>query len=135
MGELAKSAVSLGFWDDDLDPVLVTELLECEPTVGVAKDGEWITATGAAKTARSGSWRLLVERREPGDLEGQIREVLSLVTSDMSRWDRLPKFEKARLFCGLFLADLNEGSSISAETLAMIAERGLSLELDIYSAD
>jgi hypothetical protein len=135
MVELAKSSVSLGFWDDALDPVLVSELLECEPSVGVAKGGEWTTATGVTKIAPTGSWRLKVARREPGDLGGQIREVLSLVTSDLSRWGRLPKFEKARLFCGIFLAAHNEGSSISAETLARIAERGLSLELDIYGAD
>ncbi len=135
MGELSRSAVSLGFWDDNLDPTLVSDLLECEPTVGVAKNGEWVTATGATKIAYTGFWRIKVARRSPGDLDGQIREVLSLVTSDLSRWDRLPTFEKSRLFCGLFLADANEGSSISSETLAMIAERRLSLELDIYSAD
>ena len=135
MGGLAKSSVTLGFWDDDLDPELVTELLDCEPTVGVRKGNTWVTSIGVEKIALTGSWRLKVERRMPGDIESQIEELLSQVTADISRWNQLPQSANGRLFCGLFLEEANEGVSLSASIIRKVAERGLSLELDIYSKD
>ena len=135
MAALHESAVSLGFWDDDLDPALISKTLECTPTVAVAKGELWRTASGIEKTAVTGSWRLKVARRSPGDLEGQIEELLSLATSDVDCWKSLPRFGRSRLFCGLFLSEFNEGVSLSNSLIAKIAERGLRLELDIYAPD
>jgi hypothetical protein len=38
-------------------------------------------------------------------------------------------------FCGLFLDEMNEGISLSPDTLAAIGSRGLSSGLDIYGPD
>ncbi|MEL7445821.1 MAG: DUF4279 domain-containing protein [Pseudomonadota bacterium] len=127
--------MSLGFWDDELEPGVSSRMLECTPTVGVAKGGLWRTAAGVEKVAVTGSWRLEVERRTPGDLDGQIEELFSHMTGDLDRWNSLPRYDRARLFCGLFLSEFNEGLSLPNSLLVKIADRGLSLELDIYAPD
>ena len=56
-----------------------------------------------------------------------------LLTSDLTVWKELGDRHAGHLFVGLFLAHGNEGLSISPTSLAAIAERGLALDLDIYS--
>lgn len=132
MADLADCIVTLGFWDDNLDPSMVTVLLGRAPTVGVKKGESWVTAHGRTKIAPTGSWRLEIDQEDSGDLENKIEAVLSLVTSDLTKWAKLPKVERAQLFCGLFMHDRNEGLGLSCSILQEIAARGLALELDLY---
>lgn len=135
MGILHKSAASIGFYGDDLDPTEITAALGAEPTVGVAKGGQWETKSGAIKTAVSGSWRLAAERCEPGDLDGQINSLLDRLSSDLVAWRSLSERHRGRAFCGLFLNSGNEGLSLQPETLLRLGERGLLIDLDIYGLD
>lgn len=132
MGTPESSAASIGFYGDDLDPSEITRQLGCEPTVGVAKGGTWITEMGAEKVARTGSWRLVAERRAPADLDGQIRHLFSAINDDFAAWRSLAGRFRGRVFCGVFLASGNDGLTLRPETLRMIGERGLVLDLDIY---
>lgn len=132
MGIPESSAASIGFYGDDLDPAEITRRLDCKPTVGVAKGGTWTTKMGAEKTARTGSWRLLADRRSPADLDGQIRQLLSAMNDDLEAWKSLAGRFRGRVFCGLFLASGNDGLTLRPETLLMIGQRGLVLDLDIY---
>ena len=133
MAELLDCIVTLGFWDDDLNPELFTELLECQPTVGVKKGEVWVTEHGRTKIAPTGSWRVEVDKEVSGNLETKIAMVLSLVTDDLSRWKRLPASERAQLFCGMFMDDVNEGVGLSQSILQQVSDRGLALELDLYA--
>lgn len=135
MGELHKTAASLRFFGDDLDPEELTRRLGRAPTVGVRKGGIWLTSRGAEKTAHRGQWRVTVERRSPGDLDGQVAELLSPLSTDLAVWNDLTSRFKADVFCGLFLNEFNEGLSLSLETLKALGLRGLSLDLDIYGPD
>ena len=132
MGALHKSAVSIGFYGDDLDPVEITSTLGGEPTVGVRKGGTWLTASGAEKVAVRGSWRVQAERCEPADLNGQIDRILSGLSGNLDAWQDLSARYRGRVFCGLFLASGNEGVRLTSETLRAIGERGLALDMDIY---
>jgi hypothetical protein len=132
MGTPESSAASIGFFGDDLDPLEITRQLGCEPTVGVAKGGTWITATGAEKVARTGSWRLKAERRAPADLDAQIGLLLSAMNDDLEAWQSLAGRCRGRVFCGVFLASGNDGLTLRPETLLMIGQRSLVLDLDIY---
>lgn len=132
MGTLASSEASVGFYGDDLDPTEITHKLACEPTVGVAKGGTWTTSMGAEKIARTGSWRLEAERRAPADLDAQIDHLLSAMSDDLVAWKSLAGRFRGRVFCGLFLASFNDGLTLRPETLLMIGQRGLVLDLDIY---
>lgn len=87
------------------------------------------------KIAVRGSWRIKAERQSPGDLDRQITSLLAPLSKDFDSWKDLSSRFRGRLFCGLFLEEGNEGISLSPETMSMIAERGLLLDLDIYAPD
>lgn len=135
MGELSKTAATLRFFGDDLDPGEITSALGQSPTVGVPKGGVWLTFGGVERRAKTGSWRRTTERREPGDLDGHIAELLDPLTQDLDVWRSLTKRFQADIFCGLFLSSGNEGVSLLPSTLAAVGSRGLILDLDIYDAE
>lgn len=135
MAVLSGSAASLRFFGDGLDPDELTLLLGHQPTNSERKGQEIVSKiTGSKRMARSGGWRLSAERREPGDLDAQISEVLGQLTDDMSIWQDLTSRFRADVFCGLFMEEGNEGISLSNETLQRLAERGLTIDFDIYDS-
>lgn len=135
MGQLRKSAATLGFYGDDLDPHEITALLEATPTVGVAKGGSWMTSLGAEKVAHTGSWRLQAGLCEPENLNRQITDLLALLPSDLAVWHELTRRFRGVLFCGLWMTCYNDGLKLNAEVLGSLTERGLLLDLDIYAAE
>jgi hypothetical protein len=135
MAGLHETAVSLGFFGDDLDPAEVSKLLGATPTFGVSKGAAWRTPRGSERIARTGSWRLQVPRAVPGDLAGQVEAIFAQLTRDTAIWQDLATRFAGRLFCGLFLEEGNEGLRLCSKTLAEIADRGLYLDLDIYAPE
>jgi hypothetical protein len=135
MGDLRETAASLGFFGDDLDPDEITRMLGREPTVGVRKGEVWKTSLGFEKIARTGSWRMEAERAQPGDLDGQIADILSCLSADASIWKALSSRFGGRVFCGLFMATYNDGVRLEPGTVAALGERGLAIDLDIYGPD
>lgn len=133
MGKLRKTAATLGFYGDDLDPDEVTTLLHVQPTVGIAKGGRWKTTLGVEKVAHTGSWRIKAACCGPEDLSSQIEALLAATTSDLSAWRALTSRFRGVIFCGLWLDTHNDGVELSAQVLAEIAKRGLILDFDIYS--
>jgi hypothetical protein len=135
MGILHKSAASIGFFGDDLDPGEITAALGAEPTVGVRKGGSWVTRSGAVKTSAIGSWTVNANDCEPGDLDGQINALLDGLSDDLVSWRSFSQRYRGRAFCGLFLDSWNEGLTLRSDTLLRLSERGLLLDLDIYGLD
>ncbi len=74
------------------------------------------------------------ERLEPGDLDAQISEILDQLTDDTEIWKKLTTRFRADIFCGLFMAEGNEGISLSSETLEELAARCLTIDFDIYDS-
>ena len=135
MTVIHRSAASLGFFGDDLEPEEISAALGAVPTVGVKKGGIWYTSMGAEKVALRGRWSLEATRREPGDLEGQIVELLAACGDNLAAWRLLANRYRGRIFCGLFLATANEMLSLSPEILTAVAQRGLILDFDIYGSE
>ena len=69
----------------------------------------------------------------PGNLEGQIRELLAGTTTDLNVWQYLGQSLKVDIFCGLFMDEWNEGETLNPETLKLLGDRGINLALDIYA--
>ena len=90
MALIAETSISLRYFGDDLIPDALTSALGKPPTKSTTK-GELIPtkAAGGTRVARSGSWLYSVERREPGDLGGQIKELFGALTEDLSVWRAL----------------------------------------------
>lgn len=132
MAGLHETTMTLRFFGDDLDPDEITARLNCSPTIGAKKGGAWTTKGGTEKLARTGVWRLEVKNRQPGDLDAQIKELLTLCSDDLSIWADLTARFTANIFCGVFMEESNEGASLSAETMTNLGARNLPLWFDIY---
>src|SRR5690348_1931290 len=118
MTVLSRSAACLRVFGDDLVPGEVTALLGAWPTAFEIKGGQnQPNAGGRTFTARTGGWRLQVARRCPGDLDGQIAELLDQLTTDLSAWRELTTRFRVDIFCGLWLNEGNEGIALRPSTL------------------
>src|SRR5688572_19374032 len=113
MAGLHETAASLRFIGDDLDPDEITARLGAAPTRSVRKGSTRKTKQGADWVERTGSWHLRVSRRRPGDLDGQIAELLGTLSGDLSVWQDLTRRFRADIFAGLFMQEWNEGLSRS----------------------
>ncbi len=131
---LNSTAASLRIFGDDLDPDEITRLLGRTPS-HAEKKGELVTNQGGKqRVARRGRWAISTIRRQPGDLDSQIAELLEGLTDDLSVWEDLAARYKIDIFCGLFILQDNEGISLSSRSLRLPGERGILLGLDIYAA-
>ena len=84
MAQLSKSAVTFRIGGDDLIPEEISKTLGVAPTTAQTKGEKIIGAkTGHVRTAKIGMWRLETANREPGDIDGQIQELLDQMTSDL----------------------------------------------------
>jgi DNA-binding FadR family transcriptional regulator len=136
MGPVHRSAATLRIAGDDLVPAEISRLLGYQPTAVQAKGDRLIhPQTGAARTASSGMWHLKAAQRAPEDLDAQINELLSRLTDDLEIWRDLAARYDVDLFCGLFLAQWNEGLTLSATSLTALGVRHIELALDIYGAE
>ncbi|HEX4505917.1 MAG TPA: DUF4279 domain-containing protein [Alphaproteobacteria bacterium] len=134
MAAISETRASLRFFGDDLNPRELTALLGGTPSRFASK-GDVVRSetTGREYIVKTGSWIVRVGRREPGDLDAQVEQLLSPLSNDLSIWQGLGKY-RPNLFVGLFLEESNEGIEISAHTLSLLAERGILLGLDVYGA-
>jgi len=87
------------------------------------------------RVARTGTWQLDASDRKPGDIDGQIHEILAQMTGDIAIWQSLTRRYHADLFCGLFMRFGNEGLTISAASLEALGIRGIELGLRLYGGD
>jgi hypothetical protein len=133
--ELHRTAATLRFFGEALDPDEVTALLSQPPTKAWRKGDVRPLRSGGEWRERRGSWRRSVERRTPGDLDAQVEELLSDLTQDLKVWKALTERFQADVFCGLFMQEWNEGITVSAETLSALGSRGLTLNFDIYGPE
>ena len=132
MPVVSKTRASLRIFGDDLDPETISALLGAVPTSSTKKGDISVGKRSIEHTAHTGRWLLQAGSRQPGDLDGQIAELLSPLTADMDVWRSLVARFKADIFCGLFIKEMNEGLELRPETLEMIGSRGLTLGFDIY---
>ncbi len=136
MSAVERSVVTLRIYGDDLIPQDITEILGVSPTHAETKGQEIVgRKTGKVRVAKSGMWRLCALDRQPEDLDGQIREIFSQIPAEIAVWQSITKKYRTNLFCGLFMSETNDGLSISAQSLAFLAERGVELWFDIYAPD
>lgn len=133
MTQINETSVSLRFFGDDLEPDQVSLALGCVPDSGWRR-GDTRNLKGDRKlVVRTGTWIKSIGGKRPGDLDAQIRELLSACTDDVEIWRSLTSSFRADVFCGLFLNEPNEGGQIAAQTLLTLGLRGLDLSFDIYA--
>lgn len=134
MAQLHQSAATLRIGGDSLDPAKISEMLGASPTRSQTKGDKIVgKKTGTVRIAKSGMWLLVASERQPEDVNGQIEELFSKTTSDLSLWREIAQRYEIDLFCGWFMKDSNEGLCISAKSIQALADRGVELAVDIYA--
>jgi len=136
MAQVQKSAAALHIAGDELIPEEITRLLGVAPTEAHFK-GEKIVGrkTGRVRIAKTGMWKFKAPDHEPEDLNGQIHEIFSRMSNDLTVWRNITEKYHVDLFCGLFLKGGNEGLEISPQCLEALGSRGIMMGLDIYSGN
>ena len=132
MAELSETVAGLRVIVDDLDPEEVTRLLGRKPDLARRK-GEVVLAAGRERVAQTGTWMVNTDSSSPGDLDRQVGALLAGTTDDLAVWRRLADRYRVDVFCGLFMREANEGTTISPRTLQKLGERGIELNLDLYA--
>ena len=136
MAHIHKSALSLRISGDSLVPAEITQMLGAAPTFSQSKGDETRgNKTGIVRIARSGMWLLSVDDQSPENLDGQLRELFDGLTDDFDVWRKISESGSPDLFCGLVMQGSNEGLTISASVMKMIADRGLEIGFDVYRGD
>ena len=130
-GPVDNTSVALRIFGDSLLPEDITQLLGHEPTKAYRKD-EVIPDNRYHRTARTGSWLLEGNLPRKTEIEPQIKDLLSKVTSDLGVWDRLTEEFEVDIYCGLFLDGDNRGCVLSPQVLKMISDRSMTIGFDIY---
>jgi hypothetical protein len=80
-------------------------------------------------------WRLQSASTEPADVDAQIDEILTQLTTDMTVWTELAQRFSVDLFCGWFMKRGNEAVSIEPASLTALGDRHILLDLDLYAGD
>ncbi|MBC7622203.1 MAG: DUF4279 domain-containing protein [Aeromicrobium sp.] len=136
MAALHRAVASLNLSGDDLNPEKITEMLGAKPSRAWRKgDDIRMRPDLAPKFARQGHWSKRATPTEPENLDAQVIELLDGLTKDIRVWQQLSEQFRISVFCGWFMSDANEGVEIAPSTLLLLGERGIRLDLDIYSPD
>ncbi len=136
MANVHKSKLSLRVSGESLVPTEITHLLGASPTFSQARgDSIRVNDGTSVRIARFGMWLLSVNDRSPENLEGQLRELFEQLTDNLNVWRQIQKDYSADILCGLFMQGSNEGFAISTGAMRMIADRGLTIEFDMYGGD
>jgi Domain of unknown function (DUF4279) len=133
-GSVDECSVSLRFFGDDLDPDSITKSLGIRPTTSYRK-GDVFRGKADDRIHNTGSWRYGIQRRADIDLEELINKLFNRITPNLEIWHNLTTKFQSDLFCGLWLKRANGATDLSPAVMMKIAERGLSIGLDIYFDD
>ncbi len=121
--------------DQQFAPNEITELLGVEPTRAHAIgdiDEKHFRRTGRQRAKEFAVWRLSSDRLAPGDLNLQIKDMLARLPDDPDVWRQLSAKFRLTMFCGLWMEGFNSGAPFDSETLRLLGERNVDLDLDIY---
>jgi hypothetical protein len=130
-GEVDEYRISLGFYGDDLNPSELSSLLGKSATSSCVK-GDVVHKNGRSRTEKTGRWLLSVHPKPGESLEPQLRELLLSLTPDLAVWKRLASQFRTRFVVSAWIRSWNRGLEIEPQLLREIADRQLSLGVDIY---
>lgn len=132
MPYLHHSCAALRIGGNSLKPDAISRLLGCSPTLAYVKD-QIEPSKGKAIVRETGGWHLDAIGQQPGDVNAHVAQLFRQVNNDVSVWAALSGEYETDLFCVYFMSEADEGLEVSAETLKVLGDRGIKLELRMYS--
>lgn len=134
MPYLRHSCAALRVTGDSLNPDAISRLLDCSPTLGHVK-GQIEPSKGKPIVRETGCWQLDAAGQQPGSLDAHVAELFCRVNNDLSAWATLSGEYKIELFCAYFMSEADEPMQAAAGTLKVLGDRGIKLDLRIYSPE
>lgn len=132
MPVISESRTRLWIKGDDLVPEEISRLLEQKPDRTHQKDEVVLTALGRKRTAKTGLWEICADNCRPENLDAQIRDLLAALTQDTAVWREISGRFQISICSSLFLEETMGGFDLSPETIQMLGERGIGLDVDIW---
>jgi len=99
MAEIYRSAASLSFSGDDLDPDEISRWLG-KPTKGARKGHAFLTPAGRERISHTGIWLLKTEEAQPGNIDRQVRALFSGLSEDFDIWTDFADRYRGRMRSG-----------------------------------
>lgn len=137
-GSILCFSIQLDVAADDLKPEEITTLLGVAPTAAWERGAALLNRDGTVRrTTKSGRWSLSLQ---PADTEEwEVNEALALMIgrlqADEGVWRDIASRAGVSLCVSVFLEIANQGVSIEPAVLRWLADRDITLEFDIYTAD
>jgi Domain of unknown function (DUF4279) len=132
MPSLHHSFAALRIGGDSLKPDEISRILGCSPTLSCVK-GQIEPSKGKTIVRETGGWHLDAIGQQPGDVNAHVAQLFRQVNNDVSAWAALSGEYETDLFCVYFMSEADEGLEVATETLKVLGDRGIKLELRIYS--
>ena len=135
VADVERTRALLSITGDDPEPDEISALMGCGPSRAERRGQVLHVRRGGQpqRVVQGGLGRLQADESRPGDLEGQIWQLLKVLPQDPNLWRDLAARFQVLLFCGVFMESWNVGVILSPEVLLASAERGIRLDLDIYA--
>lgn len=131
-GPIDEVKVSIRIFGEALDPDEITRLLGCQPTRSRRK-GDVIPDKRYHRVASKGSWLLDGQLDRSIELEQQVKNLMEMVTDEISIWQDLANRYQLDISCGLFLDSMNRGFELSPELMKYLSDRKIKIGFDIYA--
>jgi hypothetical protein len=128
--DIDRLEIELRVTGDDLDPERITRMLNANPT-GAARKGEAIDHHGVPVAQRTGIWSYVLPASPEWELGDAIDTLLEQFPADPALWESLAGWAEVVVVCGLYVHDIDRAANLEPDTLARLAERRLSLRLEI----
>jgi hypothetical protein len=132
MLHLSKSVAALRISGESLVPEEVTALLGGIPTLARVRGQEIDIGLGRIRVAKFGQWHFEATSAQPGNLDGQIVEILGQLSDKLSVWSALARRFDIDIYCGWFMKERNEGFDLLPSTLLCLGERRIKLSVELY---
>ncbi len=129
--DIDRLEIALHVSSDELDPERITRMLGVAPTFAGRK-GEQIDHRGVPITQPHGIWCYALPASPEWELGDAIDTLLEQLPADPALWESMAGWAVVSVVCGLYVHDVGRSAALPPDTLARLAERRLTLRLDIH---
>jgi hypothetical protein len=129
--DIDRLEIALRVTGDELDPERITRMLGVAPTLA-ARKGETVDVAGVPVSQPAGIWRYALPASPEWELGDAIDTLLEKLPADPALWESMAGWAVVAVVCALYVHGVDRSAALAPDTLARLAERRLTLRLEIH---
>jgi hypothetical protein len=129
--DIDRLEVALRVAGDALDPERITRMFGVAPTLA-ARKGEQVDHDGVPVAQPTGIWTYALPASPEWELADGIDTLLEQLPADPALWESIAGWADVAVVCALYVHDVDRSAALPPDTLARLAERRLTLTLEIH---